>query len=156
MRPGFEADKSWLVIQYLNQNWHLLISTAENCLCVALLLLLLAAPSRMSIPWQPVAHLSLPFRQLLLGSEGQGRRDVPKISGTTSGSRQALDGIGVFACSNEPPLWPSPTCPPNLCGAAGTSWQGIADGQSTVPVHAVLPGTRASRQMDSNYFNIIF
>lgn len=81
-----------------------------------------AAPSRMSIPWQPVAHLSLPFRQLPLGSEGQGRRAGPQISGTTSGSRQALDGIGVFTCSNNPPLCPSP--PPTSAWSCGNQLAG--------------------------------
>lgn len=33
MRPGFEADESQLVIQYLNQSRHLFLSTSENCFC---------------------------------------------------------------------------------------------------------------------------
>lgn len=111
-----------------------------------------AAPSRMSIPWQPVAHLSLPFRQLPLGSEGEGRRDGPQISWTTSGSIGWNWGVCLLQRSSPLSL-PTPQFCVELREPAGRAQQmGRVQSLSTQP----LPDTRTPRQMDSNYFNIVF
>lgn len=90
-RPGLEADKSLLVIQYLNQNWHLFISTAENCFCEALIQRLL--PLFRAYQWCSSLLLisQLPFRQqplVLVGPQSlrrAGRESRPHIQGAGNG-----------------------------------------------------------------------